>query len=65
MGTLMKAQQVADGPLQGTRSREWVLDEARAGRLPHIRLGKRTILFDSDEVAAWLANGAVPARKPA
>jgi hypothetical protein len=65
LGTLMKAQQVADGPLHGTRSREWVLDQARAGKLPHIRLGARTILFDIEDVERWIASGAVPARESA
>jgi excisionase family DNA binding protein len=30
----------------------WVLREARAGRIPHIRMG-RYVRFDPDELAAW------------
>lgn len=30
----------------------WVLAEARAGRIPHVRLG-RYVRFDADELAAW------------
>lgn len=30
----------------------WVLAEARANRIPHIRLG-RYVRFDADELAAW------------
>ena len=32
----------------------WVLAEARADRLPHIRLG-RYVRFDADKVLAWAA----------
>lgn len=34
--------------------RTWVLAEARANRIPHIRLG-RYVRFDEDELAAWAA----------
>jgi excisionase family DNA binding protein len=30
----------------------WVLAEARADRIPHIRLG-RYVRFDADELAQW------------
>lgn len=30
----------------------WVLAEARAGRIPHVRLGKY-VRFDADELQAW------------
>jgi excisionase family DNA binding protein len=30
----------------------WVLAEARADRIPHIRLG-RYVRFDADELAVW------------
>ena len=30
----------------------WVRAEARAGRIPHVRLG-RYVRFDADELAAW------------
>lgn len=30
----------------------WVLAEARAGRIPHIRLG-RYVRFDADELVEW------------
>jgi excisionase family DNA binding protein len=30
----------------------WVLAEARADRIPHVRLG-RYVRFDPDELAAW------------
>jgi len=32
--------------------KSWVLAEARADRIPHVRLG-RYVRFDADEVAAW------------
>jgi excisionase family DNA binding protein len=32
--------------------RSWVLAEARADRIPHVRLG-RYVRFDADEIAAW------------
>jgi excisionase family DNA binding protein len=32
--------------------RSWVLSEARAARIPHVRLG-RYVRFDPDELAAW------------
>jgi len=31
----------------------WLLAEARADRIPHVRLG-RYVRFDPEEVAAWL-----------
>ena len=30
----------------------WILAEARAGRIPHVRLG-RYVRFDADELANW------------
>lgn len=30
----------------------WVLAQARAGRIPHVRLG-RYVRFDADALAAW------------
>lgn len=30
----------------------WILAEARADRIPHVRLG-RYVRFDADELAAW------------
>jgi excisionase family DNA binding protein len=30
----------------------WILAEARAGRIPHVRLG-RYVRFDPDELLAW------------
>jgi len=32
--------------------KSWVLSEARAGRVPHIKLGKYT-RFDADDLLAW------------
>lgn len=32
--------------------KSWVLAEARAGRIPHVRLG-RYVRFEPDELAAW------------
>lgn len=31
---------------------KWILAEARAGRIPHIRLG-RYVRFDEDALVAW------------
>jgi excisionase family DNA binding protein len=31
----------------------WPLEQARAGNIPHVRLG-RYVRFDWDDVAAWL-----------
>jgi excisionase family DNA binding protein len=33
-------------------SREWVLAQARAGRIPHVRLG-RYVRFERAELEAW------------
>jgi hypothetical protein len=38
----------------GKPLRTWVLAEARADRIPHVRLG-RYVRFDEDELAAWAA----------
>lgn len=32
--------------------RSWVLAQARAGRIPHVRLG-RYVRFEPEELAAW------------
>jgi excisionase family DNA binding protein len=50
MDSLATAKDIADG-LQVPES--WVRQEARAGRLPSIKLGHYT-RFDRREVAAWL-----------
>jgi excisionase family DNA binding protein len=42
----------------------WVLREARAGRIPHIRMG-RYVRFDPDELAAWCEGGAAARSGPA
>ena len=31
----------------------WLLEEARAERIPHVRLGPRTIRFEGEELKAW------------
>jgi excisionase family DNA binding protein len=41
----------AAGGLLGV-PKSWVLAEARADRIPHVRLG-RYVRFDADELAAW------------
>ncbi|MBS1863151.1 MAG: helix-turn-helix domain-containing protein [Actinobacteria bacterium] len=33
-------------------SREWVLAQARAGRIPHVRLG-RYVRFERNELETW------------
>jgi excisionase family DNA binding protein len=35
----------------------WLLAQARAGQVPHVRLG-RYVRFDRDTLAAWLAERA-------
>jgi excisionase family DNA binding protein len=42
----------------------WVLAEARADRIPHVRLG-RYVRFDADHLEAWVrAREAGPTRPP-
>lgn len=41
----------AAGGLLGV-PKSWVLAEARADRIPHVRLG-RYVRFDAEELAAW------------
>ena len=36
-------------------TKDWVYDEVEAGRLPHLRLGRRTLRFDPDDLNAYLA----------
>lgn len=33
--------------------KSWLLAEARADRIPHVRLG-RYVRFDAEELAAWI-----------
>jgi excisionase family DNA binding protein len=49
-GHLIAAEEVAD--LLGM-SRDWVYAEVRAGRIPHIRLG-RYVRFRRESIEAWL-----------
>lgn len=36
-----------------------------AGKVPHIRLGKRMVIFDSEQLDAWLAERTVqPPKAP-
>lgn len=48
-GALLTAEQA--GELLGVPA-SWVLAEARADRIPHVRLG-RYVRFDADELALW------------
>jgi excisionase family DNA binding protein len=47
---LLTAQEVADR--LGVTA-DWVYDEARADRIPHVRLG-RNVRFDADAIHSWL-----------
>jgi excisionase family DNA binding protein len=42
--------------------RSWVAAEARAGRIPHVRLG-RYVRFNRDELVAWFEGRAVGPRR--
>lgn len=43
----------------------WVLAQARADRIPHVRLG-RDVRFDADELWAWVRERAAgPTQPPA
>jgi excisionase family DNA binding protein len=58
---LLTADEVA--ALLGVK-RSWVYAEARAGRIPHVRLGRYT-RFSADSVEAWALErerGPVPER---
>jgi excisionase family DNA binding protein len=50
-GRLLNAPEAAE--LLGVKP-SWVLTEARAGRLPHVRLG-RYVRFRQDSLEEWLA----------
>jgi excisionase family DNA binding protein len=39
----------------------WVLESARSGGIPHVRLG-RYVRFDPDDVDAWVASCKSPGR---
>jgi excisionase family DNA binding protein len=49
--SLLTAEQVAD--LLGVK-KSWVYAEARANRIPHVRLGRYT-RFNAESVSAWVA----------
>lgn len=49
----------AAAALGGGVSRDWLLVQARAGKIAHHRLG-RTILFTADDLDAIVAAAAVP-----
>jgi excisionase family DNA binding protein len=52
MATLLTAQDVAE---RLNVSPEWVWAQARAGRIPHIRLG-RYRRFREEALEAWISN---------
>ena len=43
-------------------TRDWVYDEVEAGRLPYLRLGRKHLRFDRDELTDYLA--AAAGRRP-
>ena len=49
MSGLLKPDAAAD--MLGV-PKSWVMAEARANRIPHVRLG-RYVRFDADELTAW------------
>jgi excisionase family DNA binding protein len=49
-GALLTAEQAA--PLLAVKSK-WLLAEARAGRIPHVRLGPKYVRFEAVELEAW------------
>ena len=51
-GRLLTASEV--GELLNVPS-TWVLEHARAGTIPHVRLG-RYVRFDEDDVLVWVKN---------
>lgn len=60
---LLEAEDVAD--YLGVRT-DWVYREVRAGRLPHIRLG-RAVRFRRESIEAWIESrerGASARRRP-
>ncbi len=42
---------------EGEPLASWVLAQARADRIPHVRLG-HYVRFDADEIAAWASQRA-------
>ena len=54
--TYKKAAEYLDLPV-GTLY-AWVHEK----KIPHVRLGKRTVRFDQDELARWVAAGRQPVR---
>ena len=60
---LLEVEDVAN--ILGMRT-DWVYREVRAGRLPHIRLG-RAVRFRRESIEAWIQSrehGTVPHRRP-
>ena len=52
MSSLLNAEDVA--AMLGV-SRDWIYGEVRAGRLPHVRLG-RTVRFRAETIDRWLGD---------
>ena len=49
-GRLLTAEEIAE---QLGVPKGWPLEQARAGNIPHVRLG-RYVRFDEDDVTAWV-----------
>lgn len=52
MTTIIDTQKVAE---RVNRSVPTIRRWCKQGRIPHKRIGKKTILFNESEIAAWLA----------
>jgi hypothetical protein len=59
---LLTAKQVAEGPMKGKASKAWVLELAKRGELPCLRLGPKKVYFRADQVDAFIASRWSPAR---
>jgi excisionase family DNA binding protein len=43
-------------------TKDWVYDEVEAGRLPHVKLGRKHLRFRRHELESYLAQHLRPAR---
>lgn len=60
MSGLVRAEQAAE---QLDVPKSWILAEARANRIPHVRLG-RYVRFDPRELEVWWRSRARGPRRP-
>jgi excisionase family DNA binding protein len=61
-GTALDLLTIADVCALFKVTKDWVYDEVEAGRLPHVKLGRKHLRFRRRDLESYLAHHLRPAR---